>query len=262
MYANASEAIEGLRHRRTGEILPTKNIARSTKLVYLDDACVGLRYHDTIIARYERDGVRLDTRDRNNSNGWFTVTTWDRIDSFTPARTFQRNGLRHMVLDPAAGGWEPSRLYAHGTLVSPNGSCDIPLEQTQSEAIERIVKQYGPKALRVAKKMVERWRKFEQPQRCCIDAQPQASEGASTDTMVAHYLKHFERNEPVVIPQVGGIADEIRQSQQPAFRNNPDYFANEISRRLAEELRTRLIPLAIAQTAPDFPYPQTAPRRR
>jgi hypothetical protein len=56
VIATASEAVDALRHKRTGEILPTKNVARNTKLVYYDDELVGLKFHNTVIARFTTNG--------------------------------------------------------------------------------------------------------------------------------------------------------------------------------------------------------------
>lgn len=250
MYATASEAIEGLRHKRTGEILPTKTIARNTKLIYLDDDLVGLRFHDTIIARYERDGVCIDTRDRHNATGWFTVTTWNRIDSFTPARTFTENGLRHILVDPMVSGRPyngKSLLYAHGALVSPDGSCEIPdLSPEQSDAIVHVKRNIGDRIKRWTEKVIADWRAWEAPRACC--------ERRMHDGVWAHYFEHFKAKEVAIPPNIEMLA------QGPRGRMlGPDQLAAEVARLLIQEFKSQFLPLAIAQIAPEFPYPQIAP---
>lgn len=252
MYATASEAMEGLKHKRTGEILPSKTVARNTKLLYLDEDLVGLRFHDTIIARYERDGVVIDTRDRYNGKGWFTVTTWNRIDQFTPARTFQENGLRKIVIDPGLG-WGSAQLYAHGAHVSPDGSCEIPdLSREQSEAIVATKKNFGARVKRYAAKVVKDWREWEMPRDCCRHAA-----NSEDEDLMAHMFGHFKRKEPAVPPSIEMLASQPRGSML-----DPEALAAEVTRRLYEQLQSQFLPLAIAQIAPEFPYPQIAPRRR
>lgn len=255
MYATAEQALEGLRHARTKEILPTKTIARSTKLIYLDDDLVGLRFHDTIIARYERDGVRIDTRDRRKPDGWFTVTTWNRIDQFTPARTFQREGLRFMVIDPFTGSAPydgETRLYEHGAFISPDGSCEIDLTPEQSDGILAAKTNIRRKVKRYANNVVKRWREWEKPLACC---ERRGEEGA-----YEHYFGHFRANEPVIPTNIEALASNLRDS--PLFSFDADSLARELRDRLTNDFQSQFLPLAIAQIAPDFPYPQIAPRRR
>lgn len=261
MYANAAEAIDkGLRHKGTKEILATKNIAKNTKLVYLDDDCVGLRFHDTIIARYERKGVKIDTRDRQHPKGWFTVTTWDRINQFTPAKTFQQDGLRHILLDPSTGGWGgESRLFAHGAFVSPNGRCKVDMTREQSDAIVDIKRNQTKKVARHSKKLVKLARDFEQVHSCCRIS----AEGGNHVGVDHHAFEHFKAGEVVPHPDVPGIIAAIRgnEGNQP-FAWDADRLAAEVERNLTERLRQSFVGLAIAFVNPDFPYPQIAPRRR
>lgn len=251
-FANAAEAIEGLRHKRTGEILPSKTVARNTKLVYLDDDCVALKFHNTFIAYYERDHVRLDTRDQFNSKGWFTVTTWDRIDAFTPARTCQQEGLRYIALDPSAGRAGTLSLYAHGTRVFPNGSCEVPLEPEQSAAIADAKRNIPQRAARYAEKVVKAWREWREYDECCLHAQ---QEGGGLVTI--HAWEHFEEGAVKPMPLIDHLANDLRDCQLP-----PDVLSERVSGKLAKEFRDQFVPLAIARIAPEFPYPQIAPRRR
>jgi hypothetical protein len=245
MFSTASEAMEGLRHKRTGEILQSKVIDRNTKLVYLDDEMIGLRFHDTIIAKYMRDHVVIDTRDRFHPEGWFTVTTWQRIDEWTPARTFTRNGLRHICVDPSAG-WG-STLFAHGAIVSPDGSCKVPgLTPAQADAIISIKNSWPTKAKRYAKRVVKAWKEWRELDDCCRLG-PQGS-----DDEYEHLLTHFERGEVVVSPMV---EDEHAATLRQRGLSG-DALCAQLAEDLAHELKTHLIPIAIRRVAPEFPYPQ------
>lgn len=248
MIANAEQAVEKLRHARTGEVLPSKIIDRNTRLVYLDDEMVGLRFHDTIIARYLRDGVLIDTRDPLHPSGWFTVTTWNRIDAWTPARTYTRYGLRHLMLDPSAGWDGPSRLYAHGSFVSSDGSCEIPLAQETSDAITEIKRIWPSKLKRHANRAVRAWRDWGEPRDCCKE---------SFGHLAQHYVKHIERGETFIPPDIDGFADPLRERMLQG-----DVLCGRLEQVLADDFREELIPLAIARVAPDFPYPQLQRRRR
>jgi hypothetical protein len=258
MYATASEAIEGLRHKRTGEILPTKVIARNTKLIYLDDDLVGLRFHDTIIARYERNGVRIDTRDRHNPTGWFTKTTWERIDEFTPARTFQHKGLRHIYVDPFVGNMPyrgRSLLYAHGAYISPDGSCELSdLVPEQSDAILHLQDKMPRRVKRYCEKVVKAWRAWEETLPCCQEAASEAEWLTSNPNYLRHCFSHFNADQPVVPWRAMPNEQELRDRML-----EPDRLADELVRTLTATLRPRFLSLAIAQIAPNFPYPQTPP---
>jgi hypothetical protein len=257
MYANAQQAMQGLKHKRSGEILPSKIIARNTKLVYLDEDCVALQFHKTFIARYERDRVVIDTRDRTKPDGWFTKTTWERIDEFTPARTFTHEGLRHIHVDPMAGGRPyagEARLFAHPAIVSPDGSCEIDLTPEQSRAILAAKRNTPKKVKRYAKNMVKHWREWGEPLDCCQKSFELMGMGRET---WEHHFKHFRADEMALLP-----VEPMLTGRTGQYALNPDLLANELERRLTTELSSKFVPLAIAHIAPDFPYPQTAPRRR
>lgn len=256
MYATASEAMEGLRHRRTKEILPSRTVARNTKLVYLDEDLVALEFHNTFIAKYLRDHVVIDTRDRREPKGWFTVTTWNRIDQFTPARTATENGLRRIVIDPAAG-WDSTRLFEHGAIVSPDGSCEIPnLTAEQSDGIIAAKKKVPPKSKRFAKNAVKAWREWGDPLPCCEET---FSNHANSAGMWEHYFEHFRANEVAVHPSMEILVNDQRMQRAGL---DPDLLTHELERKLAHAFTEQFLPLAIERIAPNFPYPQIAPRRR
>jgi len=242
MIANAQQAIEQLRHKRTGEVMPTKNVARNTKLIYYADELVGLKLHQTVIAMYRPDGVVIDTRDHADDTGWFTAVTWQRIDAFTPARTFQANGLRY--LSPPGTNWdrERARLYAHGTHVSPNGSCTVPLDPAIERAIAQTIRTFPQKLRRHADRVIESWKAWDRPEPCCSNA---------IENQHQHNLAHIERGEVVIPPFVPELVEV-------ALRPRGLY-----GEELVKELRERTIDvfktytaIAINSLAPEFPYPQ------
>lgn len=253
MIANVEQALAHLKHKRTGELLATKNIARNTKLVYFADELVGLRFHKTDIALYMDEGVRLDTRECPDDpspfgQGWFTMTTWERIDSFTPARTFTTNGLRY-VRDVPSG---ESHLYVPGMIVRIDGSLD-PDTIMQPELESRIVRTkagFTAKAKRFANKVVERWSNWAAPLHCCR-SHPLDSEAGHR-----HYLDHFDANEYAVPTDMDNWADVIR--------TNLHVTGPELLHRLRDTMAHNLHPLltlSIKTLSPEFPYPQMPKRR-
>ena len=182
MYANAAEALEGLRHKRTKAILPTKNVARNTKLIHFADDLVGLKLHQTTIALYRPDGVSIDLRGPQSPNGegWFTNVTLERIDRFTPFRTLRSDGLTMLVANPNYGGgdWTGSaRLYAHGCSLSCNGSFANGIEPLVERHIVRLNSTWNRKADNFAKRCITYWRR-----------------GGTN----AHLISHIEANEPTI----------------------------------------------------------------
>jgi hypothetical protein len=246
MYANAEEALNGLRRKRrngprTGAILPERIVANNTKLMYFADELIGLKYHNTLIAMYMPDGVRIDTRDPGDITGWFTVTTWDRIDSFTPAVTFSRNGLRHVKDGP---DWANARLFTHGAKIHPDGTWTGLLDPAEDKAIQEIAVAWRQKARRFANRLVTAYLRWDQPPGCC-----HANTFANGDE-IDHYLDHFRANEPVLN---AALRQELHYSRQSGVGRD---FIKHGTARVAGLLRKRLTPRAIANVAPEFPYPQ------
>jgi hypothetical protein len=242
MIATANEAVQALRHRRTGEVLATKKLARNTRLVYYADELVGLKLHDTIIAMYKPNGVTIDLRGPGSPNGegWFTNVTLDRIASFTPARVERAGGITWLVDPSLPGGILP---YAHGTHVNPNGSCELPIDTALLGAVARIVETYPQKLRRHADKIMRHWSNWEQVESCCT--------GRGEQSEWEHHLDHFERGE-VVIPPSFGVFMRSPTSNGNAYG---DDLVNHGRRELLTDLK-QLTQLAVKRVAPDFPYPQ------
>lgn len=244
MYANASMALEGLRHKRTGNVLPTKNIARNTKLVYYADELIGLKLHQTVIATYHADGVRIDTRGPKSPHGqgWFTNVTIDRLDTFTPARFLRDRGLLYIVANPNYGSadWTaPARLYAHGCSLSCNGSLENGLEPAVERLIADAHRTWQRKSKNFAKRMTTYWRNGGKLMPCCQE-----------DDSDAHLVSHLEANEPC-LPWFGVEFGQMGREQNLVG----DPLATKVEERIYERLRP-LADVAIHNAAPDFPYPQ------
>lgn len=242
MIATANDAVEALRHRRTGEVLATKKLARNTRLVYYADELVGLKLHDTIIAMYKPDGVTIDLRGPGSPNGegWFTKVTLDRIASFTPARLERAGGITWLVHPSLPDGMLP---YAHGAHVNPNGSCEMPIDPALLTAIGRIVETYPQKLRRHADKIMRHWQLWMQVESCCT--------GRGEQSEWEHHLDHFERGEVVIPPSFGTFM------RSPTSNGNAygDELLNHGRRELLADLK-QLTQLAVKRVAPDFPYPQ------
>lgn len=246
MIANSDQALAALRHKRTGEVLPTKNIARNTKLVYFCDELVGLKFHDTIIALYQEDGVRLDTRgDIEHTpfgQGWFTLTTWARIGDFTLARTHTAQGLRYVN----------ERLYVPGMTLDTNGeiidgALHPAVEKHITNAVHVLPGKMKRHAMRVAKAWAQDWR---DPLDCCS---PFTTDGAKE-----HYLDHIEANEVAVPCDWDCVVAQARRENRTG-----DSFIKRTAQLFWEQLRgSGLVTIAVKSYADEFPYPQLPRRRR
>lgn len=63
-----------------------RKLELNTYLERIDPDTFGVRLHNTYVVEIHRDGTyTLD------SGGWYTVTTKDRINRYSPARVYQRN---------------------------------------------------------------------------------------------------------------------------------------------------------------------------
>jgi hypothetical protein len=78
------KGVELLSRGRNGQ----KKLDNHTYLHRIDAQTIAVRLHDTdVVAIHDNGTYTL------NTGGWQTVTTKDRINKFSPARLYQRNGL-------------------------------------------------------------------------------------------------------------------------------------------------------------------------
>jgi len=239
MYATAEQATEGLRHRGTGELLPTKLIDRNTRLVFYDEEMVALRFHKTDIAIYTPNGVVIDTRGNPageqspHREGWFTMTTWQRIDSYTPVRTHTEKGVRYVN----------GRLYTHGMAIDPNGEIVSPIERALEDALLRVLRTYPQRLKRHADKTAAAWQSWGYPLECCCDA-------ANDNAWVIHYLGHIEAKDYAVPYHADRIVANLRSE---------GHYGERLVAALATRLRAEFKPMlrhAVKRVYPEFPYPQ------
>lgn len=74
-----------------------KPLRYNTRLFRLDEDTFGVRYHSTMVVKIHRDGTYT-----LNNGGWYTYTTKDRINCYSPARLSQKQGrwyLAHWEVD-------------------------------------------------------------------------------------------------------------------------------------------------------------------
>lgn len=250
--ATAEQALEALRHKRTGEILATKKLAGNTRLVYFADELVGLKLHQSLIAMYKPNGVTIDLRGQASPNGegWFTKVTLDRISEFTPARISRGGGLTWLS-DPEQG----LLPYAHGAHLSTNGSWEMPIEPQVLAAVAGIVVKFPRKVKRYTNRIIKAWENWEQPFDCCTEALAVETiyDAAGTPLPSTHLLDHFERGQVVIPPE---FARFMREQTANGFAYG-EKLLNQGRDILLSDLQG-LTALAVKRIAPEFPYPQVS----
>lgn len=236
MYANASEALAAMKP----DLSDTK-VARNTWLTYYHDELIALRFHRTEIAMFMPWGVKLDVRGitaRTDARGWFTKTTWRRIDELTPASVRTERGLK--LIGPN------ENIYVHGTQVLSDGIVvNHPIEPLVERRIRDVTKTYPQKLRRYADQSVAAWLDWQQPNECCMRA------NVMTDDYDMHLLTHVEQGDVVVLRELEDYANALRQSHERSREN----FIHTI-RAHARCACRRLMEPAIARLAPDLTYPQ------
>lgn len=121
-YADAEKAFGAARNPDAG-----RPVARNTRL-YKRGEDYAIQLHETDVVTFHTDGtVTL------NSGGWRTMTTKDRINSFSPARLFAENGLWYF------GGiedrWAKMAMFEDGMVIGENG---LPTGETEASLLRKI----------------------------------------------------------------------------------------------------------------------------
>ena len=86
----------------------------ATTLEALEGDDIGLRYHDTIVVRWNPDGsISLD------SGGWTTATTKSRMNEYLPNgwMVYQERGVWYL-----SNRWEATWVYRDGITIHPDGA--------------------------------------------------------------------------------------------------------------------------------------------
>lgn len=246
MIRNSHEAVERLHHKRTGELLPRKvldrttNNGRQSRLVYVDDSLVFLRFIDTNVATFTPTGVVLHTE------GWYTQATWRCIDTFTPARTYQANGLRFV-----STGWGWDTLYVPGLELTNEGEAVNPLARPLVKAITNRVSNFRRKAKRYAAHVV---RDFDRYHITLTGCELCRHGMWSSPTFAAHMADHVEMGD-----RIWNTAFDEQFESTRALRPEllGDALCAAVAQRIADRLVAHTFPEAVKAIAPDtFEYPQ------
>ena len=64
-----------------------RKVGNNTYAEILSDGSVGIMLHGTYVVKIHQDGTYT-----LNTGGWYTPTTKDRINKYSPVRVFQRKG--------------------------------------------------------------------------------------------------------------------------------------------------------------------------
>jgi hypothetical protein len=65
----------------------TRKVGNNTYAEILPDGSVGIALHGTTVVR-----IHPDNSATLNTGGWYTITTKDRINQYSPVRVYQRKG--------------------------------------------------------------------------------------------------------------------------------------------------------------------------
>lgn len=121
-YADAEKAFGAARNPDAG-----RPVARNTRL-YRRGEDYAIQLHETDVVTFHPNGkVTL------NSGGWRTVTTKDRINSFSPARLFAENGLWY--LGGIEDRWAKMAMFEDGMVIGENG---LPTGETEASLLRKI----------------------------------------------------------------------------------------------------------------------------
>jgi predicted glycosyl hydrolase (DUF1957 family) len=106
-FATAAAAFATARNKDRGK--PTEN--RNTVVVKVNDTTYGIKLYNTVVVNIHQDGTYT-----LNTGGWQTVTTKDRINNYSPARVYQRNGEWYMNDDGKF--WDGVKIDATGRVLN------------------------------------------------------------------------------------------------------------------------------------------------
>lgn len=142
---NYEKAVATLKNR------PSKKVANNTYLIPVDGG-IAVKLHQTNVVTFHPDGTTT-----LNSGGWRTVTTKERINSFSPARVYSDGGLWFVSYRDNHGSktyqpddcseWHSCRAtFTDGMVVDAEG---VPLVKDSGEEImaakrrlDRMIRRY------------------------------------------------------------------------------------------------------------------------
>ena len=99
----------------TKEFKNSKKVANNTLRIEYSDGCIAIRLHDTDVVT-EKDNVFT-----LNSGGWRSVTTKERMNSYSPARVFQKKSIWYIGDNEFFDGIQIDKF---GNVLNPKGVID------------------------------------------------------------------------------------------------------------------------------------------
>jgi len=81
---NHCEAVKMVRGKRNAE---RRKVGNNTYAEILHDGSVGIVLHSTYVVK-----IHPDNSATLNTGGWYTSTTKDRINKYSPVRVYQKRG--------------------------------------------------------------------------------------------------------------------------------------------------------------------------
>ena len=121
-YANAQAFLGGGRNKSS------RPIENNTRVERIDANTIGIRLHDTIVVKIHDDGSW-----QLYSGGWYTVTTKDRINAYSPARVASERGRWYVWTHD----WKNRTPFFDGIAVDWIGTVLNPRSTTANEERER-----------------------------------------------------------------------------------------------------------------------------
>lgn len=122
-----------------------KKLANNTYLRRLSDQEYAISLHSTdVIVIFESNG---QTCYRLNSGGYQTVTTKDRLNTFSPARIYQKRGVWYLNEDGYTGDGKSDLIYFDGIEIDVKGKAvnanSAPTDYLEKKkALDRLINEY------------------------------------------------------------------------------------------------------------------------
>lgn len=122
-FKEAKETFENTRRRK---------LDNNTYLTKTEEG-YGVRLHSTVIVEFLKDRVRL------NSGGWKTLTTKDRMNSFSPSRIFQKDNI-WFVGSKEVPYFDGIEISFHGRVLNGTKKKSQKIIKTQTSLLKKIDK--------------------------------------------------------------------------------------------------------------------------
>ncbi len=248
-YSEARELLATARNAEAG-----KPIANNTRIFERKregrQSDYAIRLHETDIITLHGDGYAT-----LNTGGWYTVTTKERINRFSPARVYSLNGVWAI-----RGGVGNDCEFFDGMKISPDG---FPVEERDlaprlkaRTRLNRKVRTYVDGFAEHVLQYVEQHGHMDTPDGgdcwgCCLTATDQPVGKPHGDAMGwGHILNHFE--ERYYVPSLLWNAIRSRGYRDPSFiwhvidgqaKRGDDGMLKDVLRSYFRRIKPNLLPL-------------------